>query len=165
MARFQIALTTLFVLASCATVRSEENSGVARGEYLVKIMHCGGCHTPGALAGRPDFTRALGGSDTGIRVPGVGIVYAPNLTSDPETGLKQWSDEQIIRALKYGERPDGRRLVPVMPWPSYSGLNDADAAALVAYLRTLPAIRTGAPANSREGQRPPAPYLEVVVPR
>ena len=97
--------------------------------------------------------------------PGVGVVYPPNLTSDPVAGLGRWTDEQIVRAVKYGERPDGRRLIPVMPWPSYSALTDADAAALVAYLRTLPPVRTPAPANSREGERPPAPYLDIVAPR
>ena len=37
MARFQIALTTLVLLAGCATVGADENREVARGEYLVKI--------------------------------------------------------------------------------------------------------------------------------
>ncbi len=144
---------------------SAQSDAVARGEYLVKIMDCTGCHTPGALIGKPDFARRLGGSDVGFRVPGVGVVYPPNLTSDPDAGLGRWSDEQIVRAVKFGERPDGRRLIPVMPWPSYSGLTDADAAALVAYLRTLPPVGVRAPANAREGERPPAPYLDVVVPR
>ncbi|HSE96422.1 MAG TPA: hypothetical protein VLD61_11045 [Methylomirabilota bacterium] len=60
----------------------------------------------------------------------------------------------------------GEYLAKIMvPWPSYSALTDADAAALVAYLRTLPPARARAPANTSEGQRPPAPYLDVVVPR
>jgi mono/diheme cytochrome c family protein len=161
----RIALVTLLLLTGCATTRSDGPGTVARGQYLVKIMDCTGCHTPGALMGQPDFSRALGGSDVGFRVPGVGVLYPPNLTSDPQAGLGRWTDEQIVRAVKYGERPDGRKLIPVMPWPSYSALTDADAAALVAYLRTLPPVRARAPANSPEGQRPPAPYLEVVVPR
>ena len=164
-ARVPVALATLVLLAGCATARSDGPPSVARGEYLVKIMDCGGCHTPGALAGKPEFTQALAGATVGFRIPGVGIVYPPNLTADAETGLQRWTDAQIIRAVRHGERPDGRRLVPVMPWPSYSALTDADAAALVAYLRTLPAMRTRAAANTPEGQRPPAPYLDVVVPR
>jgi mono/diheme cytochrome c family protein len=153
------------LLVGCAAAPAGSSRAVARGEYLVKIMDCTGCHTPGALMGKPDFARRLGGSDVGFRIPGVGVVYPPNLTSDPVAGLGRWTDEQIVRAVKYGERPDGRRLIPVMPWPSYSALTDADAAALVAYLRTLPPVRTPAPANSREGERPPAPYLDIVAPR
>ena len=165
MSHIVIALTALLLSTGCATARSDGSSTVARGEYLVKIMDCTGCHTPGALIGKPDFSRFLAGADVGFRVPTVGVIYAPNLTPDPEAGLGRWTDAQIIRAVKHGERPDGRRLVPVMPWPSYSALTDADAAALVAYLRTLPPSRTPAPRNSAEGQRPPAPYLELVVPR
>ena len=158
-----IVLLTL-LLAGCATTRPATTS-IARGEYLAKIMDCGGCHTPGSLTGKPDFARFLGGADIGFRVPGVGVVYPPNLTPDPEAGLGRWTDAQIVRAVKHGERPDGRRLIPVMPWPSYSALTDADAAALIAYLRTIPAIRTRAPANAPDGQRPPAPYVDVIVPR
>jgi hypothetical protein len=92
-----------------------------RGEYLVTIMDCGGCHTPGSLAGRNRET-PLAGSLVGIGVPGDGgespaVVYPANLTPDPATGLGKWSSEQIIRAIRYGQRPDGRMLSPVMPWP------------------------------------------------
>ncbi|HZS34191.1 MAG TPA: cytochrome c [Methylomirabilota bacterium] len=159
-----LAVAGLAALAVAGS-SSAQSDVVARGEYLVKIMDCSGCHTPGALAGKPDFARRLGGSDVGFRVPGVGVVYPPNLTPDAEAGLGRWSDEQIVRAVKFGERPDGRRLIPVMPWPSYSALTDADVRALVAYLRTLPAVATPAPANAKEGERAPAPYLDVVVPR
>ena len=160
-----MALIPLVLITACATTGAGDRGTAARGEYLAKIMDCGGCHTPGALMGKPDFSRALTGGDVGFRVPTVGVIYPPNLTPDPEAGLGRWSDAQIIRAVKHGERPDGRRLVPVMPWPSYSALTDADAAALVAYLRTLPPSRTPAPRNTAEGQRAPAPYLDVAMPR
>jgi mono/diheme cytochrome c family protein len=42
----------------------------ARGQYLARIMDCGGCHTPGALAGQPDMARYLAGSDIGFEIPG-----------------------------------------------------------------------------------------------
>jgi mono/diheme cytochrome c family protein len=164
MIRREVALIGLLLLAGCATTPSGAPGDAARGKYLVSIMDCSGCHTPGALGGKPDFARTLGGSSIGFRIPGAGVVYPPNLTPDPEAGLGRWTDAQIIRAVKFGERPDGRRLIPIMPWPSYSALTDADAAALVAYLRALPPVRQRAPANAAEGQRPPAPYLDVVVP-
>jgi hypothetical protein len=58
-------------------------------------------HTPGAHAGKPDHVRLLAGSTIGFGLPGVGVVYPPNLTPDPETGLGRWTHEQIARAIRY----------------------------------------------------------------
>jgi mono/diheme cytochrome c family protein len=158
-----LPLPALLLLQACATATAPPPA-TARGEYLAKIMDCGGCHTPGALAGKPDFTARLAGSSIGFRVPGVGVLYPPNLTPDPATGLGRWTTEQIVRAVRHGERPDGRRLVPVMPWPTYSALTDADATALATYLKSLPPLPGRAPANTPEGTRPPAPYLDMIIP-
>ena len=135
-----------------------------RGEYLAAIMDCTGCHTPGALKGQPDHTRALAGSDIGFAIPGVGIFYPPNLTPDRETGLGAWSEADIIRAVRTGVRPDGRVLAPVMPWHAYGALNDADARALARYLRSLLPVRNETPRMVGAGETPGAPYLTVVVP-
>lgn len=159
------------VLASCAraavptVVLSPAPSDVIeRGHYLTRIMDCGGCHTPGALTGQPDTSRLLAGSDIGFGTP-AGVVYPQNLTPDPDTGLGRWSDAEIARAIRQGVSRDGRALLPVMPWPSYSALTEPDTAALVAYLRTLPAVRTHALARAAPGQTPPAPYLTITTPR
>jgi hypothetical protein len=90
------------------------------------------------------------------------VVYPSNLTPDPETGLGRWSDDEIARAIRHGQRPDGRTLVPVMPWPSYAQLTDEDTAAIVAFLRSLPPVRFAMPRNAAPGERPPAPFLKVV---
>jgi mono/diheme cytochrome c family protein len=74
-----VAGTSLF--ASVGHVQED------RGAYLVRIMDCSGCHTPGALKGQADESRYLGGADAGFEIPGLGIFYPPNLTPDPETGL------------------------------------------------------------------------------
>jgi mono/diheme cytochrome c family protein len=101
-----------------------------RGEYLATIMDCAGCHTPGALTGKPDPARHLGGAEVGFEIPGLGIFYPPNLTPDPETGLGAWSEGDIVTAVRTGARPDGRILAPVMPYHNYARLTDADAQAL-----------------------------------
>ena len=155
------------LLAGCTSTPAATTmapASVSRGEYLARIMDCAGCHTPGALTGKPDFSRNLAGSTVGFRLPGAGVFYPPNLTPDPETGLGRWTEAQIARAVRHGERPDGRRLVPVMPWPSYSALSDADAAALAAYLKSLRPIPNAVPRPVADGQRAPAPYLDVVTP-
>jgi mono/diheme cytochrome c family protein len=134
-----------------------------RGEYLATIMDCGGCHTPGALTGQPDQSRHLGGSNVGFQIPDVGIFYPPNLTPD-ETGLAAWSEKDIMTAVRTGVRPDGRVLVPVMPYHNYAKLTDADAGALAAYLKSLKPIRNKAPSIVGPTEKAMAPYLTVVVP-
>jgi mono/diheme cytochrome c family protein len=137
---------------------------LARGEYLSKIMDCGGCHTPGMFAGKPDMARHLAGGEVGFQIPGLGTFYPPNLTSDAETGLGGWTAEQIVAAVRGGVRPDGRMLAPAMPYHSYSALSDDDAAALAAYLKSLPAVAQKVPGPFGDGAAPSAPYFTVAVP-
>jgi mono/diheme cytochrome c family protein len=133
---------------------------VARGKYLVTIMDCIGCHTDGYLVGKPDPARYLAGSSIGFGGPD-GIVYPPNLTAHREHGIGAWSDEEIISAIRTGQRPDGRRLAPVMPWPNYASLTDEDALAIVAYLRSVPPNDFRPPRPVAAGQPAPSPYLVV----
>src|SRR5262245_43043080 len=99
-----------------------ESAQVARGKYLVQLGGCTDCHTPGYRFGRPDMGRFLGGSDVGFEVPGLGIFVPPNLTPDNDTGLGTWTKDEIVTAIQTGVRPDGRMLVPVMPWRNYASL-------------------------------------------
>lgn len=137
---------------------------VKRGEYLATIMDCGGCHTTGALGGKPDPQRHLAGSEIGFQIPQLGVFYPPNLTPDRETGLGAWSEAEIVAAVRKGVRPDGRMLAPVMPYHNYARLTDADAQALAAYLKSLKPIRHQAPAITGASEKPGAPYLAVVAP-
>jgi mono/diheme cytochrome c family protein len=132
-----VALTASMLLAVPA---SADDAQVARGHYLVTIAGCSDCHTPGALLGSPDMKRYLGGSDVGFAIPGAGVFVGQNLTSDRETGLGKWTDGQIIAAFRTGKAPEGRVLSPVMPYPALSRLSDADAQAIVAFLKSLPAV-------------------------
>jgi mono/diheme cytochrome c family protein len=159
-ARIALALGLFLPIAS---LPAAAESLVSRGEYLATIMDCTGCHTEGALVGRPDPTRLLAGSSLGFGIPDYGYVYPPNLTPDLETGLGAWSEAEIVAAIRNGVRPDGRELA-VMPWRSYGRLDDADAAALVAYLKSLPPMKFAAPPLTGWSETPPAPYMTVVVP-
>jgi mono/diheme cytochrome c family protein len=131
------ALATALLLPSPA---SADDAQVSRGRYLVTIAGCSDCHTPGALLGSPDMKRYLGGSDVGFAIPGAGVFVGQNLTSDKETGLGKWTDNQIIAAFRTGKTPEGRELSPVMPYPALSHLSDDDAQAIVAFLKSLPAV-------------------------
>ena len=84
---------------------SAAETQIERGKYLVTITGCGTCHTPGELLGKPDLTRLLAGSEVGFGIPGGGVFVGGNLTPDKETGLGDWTTEQIIAAITKGETP------------------------------------------------------------
>lgn len=71
--------------------------------------------------------------------------FAANITSH-ETGIGNWTEEQFIRALregKYKGLPNGRLLLPPMPWPYYGQLNDEALRAIFAFLKsTKPGFTT-----------------------
>lgn len=154
----------LLVAANWLATAAAAHSLEERGAYLAAIMDCTGCHTGGALAGQPDPALYLAGSDIGFALPGLGVFYPPNLTPDAETGLGSWSAEDIVRAVRSGERPDGRILAPIMPYHSYGKLTDADAAALTAYLKSLPPVSHKVPGPFGPDEKPTAPYLAPVMP-
>lgn len=165
--RIGLSLLAAGVIAASASAlsTSAQAQDVKRGEYLAKIMDCTGCHTPGALAGQPDGTKFLGGSTIGFEIPGLGIFYPPNLTPDNETGTGTWSADDLVKAIRTGARPDGRQLVPIMPYMSYAALTDADARDLAAYLKSVKPVQHKAPANVKAGEVAKAPYLSAVIPK
>ena len=121
---------------------------LARGQYLAQgLLGCSTCHTP------RDFTRhgapaqanmELAGQE--LHMPGLpGIVTAPNLTPDPETGSANWTDDQIGRAIREGIKHDDTTLFPMMPYMNYRKLSDEDLASVVVYLRSLPPVRNALP--------------------
>ncbi len=109
---------------------------VARGERFA--MLCAGCHAA-------DRAPPLEGQNfLGGEAPPVGTLWAPNLTP---THLAEWSDGEIIRAIREGIHRNGRSLL-VMPSKILSKLSDADLRAIVAYLRSQPPIEPDSPPTS-----------------
>lgn len=110
---------------------------LARGERLAHA--CISCHSP--VRGQ-DQVPILSGVNflASFPVPGVGTIYAPNLT--PSGNIKDWTDGEVIRAIREGVHRDGRSLV-IMPSDVFRNLSDEDVQALVAYLRSQPP--TGGP--------------------
>jgi mono/diheme cytochrome c family protein len=108
---------------------------VARGQYLLEnVMACGGaCHSP------EDGPPYSGVADELSLGPAFVYFAAPNLTPDVETGLGGWSDAEIARAIREGIDRDGNAL-EVMPAFNYHVMSDADIAAVIAYLRSLPPV-------------------------
>jgi mono/diheme cytochrome c family protein len=130
---------------------ASDDARLARGQYLVTIMACNDCHTPGAHYGAADATRFLAGSEMGW-AGRWGVAYAANLTPDSLTGLGRWTREQIAVAIRAGNRPDGRQLSAAMPWIDYSALTDADALAIAGYLKSIPAVKHAVPRPLKPGE-------------
>jgi len=139
-----------------AAITAEQK--LARGKYLVTILGCGDCHTPGTLYGAPDMTRMLAGSELGWTGPW-GTTHAKNLTPDVETGIGSWTEDQIVAALRTGVRPDGTPLLPPMPWPNMTAMTDEDAGAIAAFLKSIPAVKHVNPPVTPPGQKDPLPAL------
>ena len=144
---------------------SADEDQIARGKYLVTVAGCNDCHTPGALLGKPDFSRALGGSEVGFAIPGLGVFAGPNLTPDKETGLGNWTEEQIITAFTQGITPDGTRLIPTMPYADFVALTPQDRHAVAAFLMSLKPIHNAVPKPVKPGEKPMNPYMTVIMPK
>lgn len=119
---------------------------LAHGKYLVEsVTGCTGCHSPVDDTRPGDFPiegKRGAGRDFGPMGEAPFRLRAPNLTPDPDTGIGKYTDGEIVRAMREGVGRDGHVLFPQMPWQTYAkSLSDDDALAIVAYLRTLPAIK------------------------
>lgn len=107
-----------------------------RGRVIFALAGGCACHTV------PEGTPHAGGR--AFPIP-FGTVYSTNITPDNETGLGSWTDKDILNAMTTGIRPNGERLLPVMPYEAYSGMAKEDLEALVAYLRILKPVRKETP--------------------
>jgi mono/diheme cytochrome c family protein len=158
--RLVVALSV--ALGMVATQASAETD-IERGEYLSHVMVCVECHTPGLLSGGergPD----LAGSEVGYGIPFLGVFHGPNLTPDDETGLGAWSADDIVKAIRTGERPDGRILAPAMPWRSFAKMTDEDAYALAAYMQSVAPVSNQVPGPFGPSETPTSFYYNFVMP-
>lgn len=135
-----IVWVSLFVVATSA---APAETLVERGAYLAEgVMTCVSCHTPRGPGGL-DLPRALSGGLQFDEPPFK--VTASNITPDRETGIGAWSDAELKSFLVTGIKPDGIEAAPVMPTAFYPVLTTRDRDALVAYLRSVPAIKRKTP--------------------
>ena len=111
---------------------------IERGRYLTTVADCAACHsgpgTPAFAGGRP------------VETP-FGIILAPNITPDRETGIGAWSDADFDRAMRQGKGRDGSLLYPAMPFPYYTKMSRDDIRAIRAYLNTTAPARNKVTTN------------------
>jgi len=115
-------------------------TGIERGKWLLDACSCTECHTT-----KDDHFQPLpgmylaGGNEFPIR--GKGSVYVANITSDKETGIGAWTDDEVLAAIKTGvSKTKTNRALYAMPWPHYGGMTDDDLHWLVVALRQVPAV-------------------------
>ena len=113
---------------------------VARGKYLVTSIGCADCHSRYSPEGKILSDYKFAGGLTFDIYP-FGKYTTRNLTSDKETGLGSWTDQEIKRALTQGISRDGRKFLPFpMPWTALAQMKKEDLGAIIAYLRTIPPV-------------------------
>jgi len=120
---------------ACVGVARAQNASpdvVREGEYLARAGDCVACHT--TRGGQP----FAGGLE--LPTP-FGTLYTPNITPDRETGIGKGSADDFWNALHLGRAPDGSAYYPAFPYPNYTRITRADADAIFAYLRSVPAVR------------------------
>lgn len=139
-----LALAVVNVHPATAKPVSQDDQ-VARGKYLTTIAGCVDCHTPhDPKTFEPIADKAFAGGYVFPLGP-AGTVYTKNLTPDKETGLGNWTDQEIKTAISTGVDKDGHKLFNVMPYLYFSKMSDEDLDAIVAYLRTLKPIKNAVP--------------------
>jgi len=148
-------------------------SNIEWGEHLVLIGGCHDCHSPKIMTPQGpilDSSRLLSGhpsnmpdidvnrkeaqskglfisNDLTSWVGPWGISYTANLTSD-STGTGAWSEDQFIYAIRNGKLkglPNGRPLLPPMPWQFIRNMTDDELKAVFAYLQSTKPIKNVVP--------------------
>ena len=121
-----------FLPAVATTQPSATTQTIVRGEYLARAGDCIACHaTPGGkqLAGGRAMATPFGS------------LYVPNITTDDETGIGEWSANDFYRMMHTGISRDGSLLYPAMPFASYTKVTREDSDAIFAFLQSVPPVR------------------------
>jgi mono/diheme cytochrome c family protein len=109
-----------------------------RGQALTIVGDCMSCHIRDG--GQP----FAGGY--ALNTP-FGVIYSANITSDRTTGIGDWTNDQFYNAMHNGIGAQGENLYPAFPYPWFSRVSRADDDAILAYLKTTPAVSYRPPAN------------------
>ncbi|WP_197681318.1 diheme cytochrome c-553 [Afipia sp. GAS231] len=168
------AAAAVIWVSLCISADAQQGAGeqmIKRGEYLVHVIGCEGCHTPyrEVVDGPPeiDMSRYLSGHPSELKTPALvptppwviasstyhtahagpwGVSFAANLTPDNETGLGKWTEEEFIQTLREGKHQGrGRALLPPMPWTHFRMFSGDDLKSIFAFLRTVKPIKNKVP--------------------
>jgi mono/diheme cytochrome c family protein len=121
-------LALLALLMGTAHVKANEEL-LRQGQYIFFAAGCISCHT---------VSQPLAGGRA-IDSP-FGTFYSPNITPHPERGIGNWTEEDLVRAIRGGINPEGEHYYPAFPYPSFTRMTRNDIIALYAYLMAQPAF-------------------------
>lgn len=120
---------------------------IERGRYLANnVSVCMDCHSKrdyskfsGPLT---KGTLGMGGDRFDQTVGMPGVFFARNIT--PE-GISRYTDGELFRVITTGVTKEGRAMFPLMPYPYYSHMDPEDIYSIIAYVRSIPAIKNDVP--------------------
>jgi mono/diheme cytochrome c family protein len=124
--------------AELPSADSFEADTIQRGAQLAALGDCATCHT---ATGGETFA---GGRP--VPTP-FGTIYSTNITPDLTTGIGRWSRTAFERAMREGVNREGAHLYPAFPYDHFTLLDDADTAALYAFMMTRQPIQARTPDN------------------
>ena len=113
----------------------------ATGKYLVDNLSCYDCHSKSFMAIdklEPEKSKGYMGGGNKLKDRSGKTVVSPNLTPHV-TGIADWKEEDLARALRKGQNKD--KEIISFPMPMYSELTDKEVGAIYAYLMSLPPIK------------------------
>jgi len=118
------------------------------GHYIaVAQLECFSCHSADFTKNNyaePEKSIGFFGGGNKMITPEGKEILTRNITMDEETGIGRWTEEEFVKALKYGQAPHGTLKPPMAPYPY---LTDSEAKAIFAYLKTVPKIKNNVPRN------------------
>jgi mono/diheme cytochrome c family protein len=121
---------------------------IKRGDYLANhVSACMDCHSTKdeRLYGGPVVGGLGAGGEKFDQQMGLpGKFYASNITPYK---LASWTDGEIFRALTTGENKFDNAIFPLMPWDHIGQMDKEDVYSIIAYLRSIPAIKKDIPAS------------------
>ena len=104
------------------------------GERIFHLAGCAGCHAAPSATGEDRLVLA-----GGVRLESpFGTFVAPNISTDAQAGVGDWTDAELATAIMHGTAPGAAHLYPSFPYASYGLADPQDISDLIAYLRTLP---------------------------
>ncbi|MCM2274809.1 MAG: cytochrome c [Candidatus Didemnitutus sp.] len=127
-----LALLVSVTIGAHAQAPAGQSAQLERGRYLVeRVGLCADCHSPRDQKGEFVMEHWLKGAALPFQ-PTVEMPWSP--VAPPIAGLPSMNDADALRFLTNGMRPDGS--LPRPPMPQFR-FNEADALAVIAYLRSL----------------------------
>lgn len=136
--RASMAVWNLLFLEDKTFVPEPDQTAIwNRGAYLARgLTHCTTCHTPRNAFMAENLSKELAGGS-------LGVWYAPNITSDPNSGIGGWSTQELVDYMRTGHIRKGQASGPMAEAIDHSlrYLTDADLEAIAVYLKTVPPVR------------------------